>query len=138
MSEISFCPEKSRIQSCLCWRYMVLLPCRKDNANTHPEWIHLVRIFIKISFLHIITFYCWPTRLWECNVFSCVCLFAGGSVLVGPLQICLNLFPREISPGPTHSTRRIQMGAPETRLLPGIQIISFSCSFRPKLCKIIG
>ena len=32
----------------------------------------------------------------------------------------------------------IQGGTPGTRPSPGVQILSFSCSFRQKICKIIG
>ena len=97
MTETSFCPEKSRIQSRLCWRYIVLLPCRKDNANTHPEWIHLVRIFIKISFLQIITFYCSLKKLWEGNAFSRVCLFSGGRF---PCDHCRSVYISSLGKSP--------------------------------------
>ena len=33
---------------------------------------------------------------------------------------------------------RIQGGAPGTRAPPGVKILSFSCSFRQNICKIIG
>ena len=97
MTETSFCPEKSRIQSRLCWRYIVLLPCRKDNANTHPEWIHLVRIFIKISFLQIITFYCSLKKLWEGNAFSRVCLLSGGRF---PCDYCRSVYISSLGKSP--------------------------------------